>query len=77
MAQAYALKYPTPVRRLVLASTFHSAEMWQEGNNGTLNFEIRINSQRCGRSQAIRRSGRLPGDAEYQAIQGDLPVSLL
>src|SRR5689334_11831103 len=35
VAQAYALKYPDFVSHLILASPFHSAEMWQRGNNDT------------------------------------------
>ena len=77
VAQAYTLKYPGSVRRLVLAQTIHSTEMWQEGNNDTWNFEIRNQFPEIwAKLQAIRRSGRLSGDPEYQAIQGEVPASL-
>jgi len=39
VAQAYALKYPTHVNRLILANTLHSAEMWQR-NHENINLEI-------------------------------------
>jgi proline iminopeptidase len=39
VAQAYALAYPHRVRRLVLANTLHSPEMWQ-GNHENLNREL-------------------------------------
>jgi len=78
VAQAYALKYPTAVRRLILSSTLHSAEMWQEGNNANSNSEIRNQFPEVWEKlQAIRRTGRLSSDPEYQQVQGELPSSLL
>lgn len=40
VAQAYALKFPTSVKKLILANTLFSAEMWQ-ANNDNANNEIR------------------------------------
>ncbi|MEQ1884516.1 MAG: alpha/beta fold hydrolase [Bryobacteraceae bacterium] len=40
VAQAYALKYPQAVKRLVLIGPFHSGAMWQE-NDDNANREIR------------------------------------
>jgi len=39
VAQAYALKYPAAVSRLILIDTFYSGEMWQ-ANNDNCNHEI-------------------------------------
>jgi proline iminopeptidase len=39
VAQAYALEHPEAVRRLVLANTVHSTEMWQR-NHENINREI-------------------------------------
>ena len=78
VAQGYALKYPKSVRRLILSSTFHSAEMWQQGNNDTTNFEIRNQYPEIWEKlQELRRSGRLSSDPEYQKIQGGVAPSLL
>jgi proline iminopeptidase len=78
VAQAYALKYPDSVRRLILSSTAYSAEMWQDGNNANSNAEIRNQFPEIwDRLQAIRRDGRLSSDAEYQEILGEIPASLL
>ena len=40
VAQAYALKYPDSVKRLILADTLFSGEMWQ-ANNDSSNHELR------------------------------------
>jgi len=39
VAQAYALRHPARVRRLVLANTLHSPEMWQR-NHENINREL-------------------------------------
>jgi proline iminopeptidase len=39
VAQAYALKYPAHVNKLILANTLHSAEMWQR-NHENINLEV-------------------------------------
>lgn len=39
VAQGYALEHPGAVRRLVLANTLHSAEMWQR-NHENINHEL-------------------------------------
>jgi proline iminopeptidase len=78
VAQAYALKYPTSIRRLILSSTIHSAEMWQEGNNGHSNAEIRNQFPEVWEKlQTIRQAGRLSSDTEYQALIGTIPTRAL
>jgi len=47
VAQGYALKYPDSVKRLVLADTLFSAEMWQ-ANNDSCNYELRNNTPKSG-----------------------------
>src|SRR6266850_994610 len=77
VAQAYALKYPASIKRLILASSFHSTEMWQQGLNDTWNFEIRNQFPEIWEKLlALRRGGRLSGDPEYQTIQGEVPGTL-
>jgi proline iminopeptidase len=52
--------------------------MWQEGNNGNSNNEMRNQFPEVWeRLQAIRRSGRMSSDPEYQKTQGEIPGSLL
>ncbi|HVO76085.1 MAG TPA: proline iminopeptidase-family hydrolase [Ignavibacteriaceae bacterium] len=40
VAQAYALKYPGSIEKLVLSNTLYDAEMWQ-ANNDNSNYELR------------------------------------
>jgi proline iminopeptidase len=77
VAQAYALKYPQSLSQLVLADTFHSAEMWQKGNNDTLNAQLANQMPELwDRLLAIRKSGRMSCDPEYQKIEGEMPIAM-
>lgn len=40
VAQAYALKYPDAVNKLILSNSFYSGEMWQ-ANNDNCNYEFK------------------------------------
>ncbi len=77
VAQGYALKYPTSVRRLILADAFHSAEMWQVGNNDTWNRQLQDQMPDLwARLKALRDRGVLSCDSAYQRLEGEIPVSL-
>jgi proline iminopeptidase len=76
VAQAYALKYPGSVKRLILANTLHSAEMWQKSND---NWNYQLENQLpelWHRLDSLRQEGILSTDAVYQKIQGEMPLSL-
>jgi len=78
VAQGYALKYPTSVSHLVLANTFHSAEMWQKGNNDNWNHELQNQfPDLWDELQHLRAGGGLSCDSAYQAIEGRMPASLV
>lgn len=77
VAQAYALKYPQSVKRLILANTLHSAEMWQKGNNDNCNYEIQNQYPEIWtRLDSLRSRGIISCDSVYQAIEAELPFSL-
>ena len=77
VAQAYALKYPGSVRRLILANTIHSAEMWQKGNNDNWNYQLENQlPELWHRLDSLRQEGILSTDSVYQRIQGEMPLSL-
>ena len=77
VAQGYALKYPNSLKRLILANTLHSAEMWQKGNNDNWNYELQNQYPEIwSRLDSLRAKGVLSSDSVYQAIQGGAPSSL-
>ena len=76
VAQAYALKYPDSVSHLILASPFHSAEMWQRGNNDAWNLELQNHiPETWARLQEMRKAGRLSCEKEYMEAQDEIPMT--
>lgn len=77
VAQAYALKYPASVDRLILADTFHSGAMLQSANDNW-NFELQNQMPELwDRLQKLRAEKHLSCDPQYQKAEGEIPVSLL
>ena len=77
VAQGFALKYPNSLRRLILANTLHSAEMWQKGNNDTWNLQLENQMPELwARLRQLRKQGHLSCDAEYQKAEGEVPLAL-
>jgi proline iminopeptidase len=65
---AYALAHPTRVRRLILANTVHSAEMWQK-NHENINREIANQFPEVWEQiLALRAQGVRSTDARMQAL---------
>ncbi len=77
VAQAYALKYPNSVSKLILSNTLYDAEMWQENDNNS-NYEIR--NQYPGIWAALmklREEGMVSSSPECQKVYGEVPAGLL
>ena len=76
VAQAYALKYPESVERLILANGPFSAEMWQAGQD-VLNYEIRNQFPEIWQKiEDVRAQGYHSSAKEHQAVYR-LPEGLL
>jgi proline iminopeptidase len=76
VAQAYALKYPQNLKRLILANTLFSAEMWQ-ANNDNCNYEIKNQYPEVWDSLMIVRSlGYHSGDKIHRDLYGEVPAGL-
>lgn len=76
VAQAYALKYPDSVKRLILANTLYNAEMWQ-ANNDNSNYEIRNQyPEMWEKIHKIRAQGYHSSAKEHQEVY-QVPVGLL
>ncbi len=77
VAQAYALKYPNSVEKLVLSNTLYDAEMWQE-NDDNSNYEIR--NQYPGlwaKLMKLRNEGYISSSPQFQKLYDKVPGGLL
>jgi proline iminopeptidase len=76
VAQAYALKYPQSVKRLILIGTFYSGAMWQI-NNDNCNQEIRNQYPDVWEKlRAMRGRGVRSSAAEHQELYYGIPLGL-
>jgi proline iminopeptidase len=76
VAQAYALKYPQFVKRLILADTFHSGKMWQ-ANNDSVNYEIRNQFPELWDDlQRVRKKGFRSNSSQQLGIYRKIPPGL-
>ncbi|MDQ2718853.1 MAG: alpha/beta hydrolase [Bacteroidota bacterium] len=77
VAQGYALKYPSHVKHLILANTFHSYIMWQK-NDDNSNHEIQTNYPELWDSlMIIREAGAVSSDVKHQELYGKVPYGFL
>lgn len=77
VAQGYALKYPSHVKHLILANTFHSFVMWQK-NDDNSNHEIKTNYPEVWDSlMKIREEGAVSSDPRHQELYGKVPYGFL
>lgn len=77
VAQAYALKHPESVRRLVLANTIFSGEMWQ-ANNDNCNSVIRNQCPEVWEKlEKLRSTGYRCSAKEHQAVYYQVPPGLV
>lgn len=76
VAQAYAIQYPQNVRRLILADTLYSGEMWQ-ANNDSCNYEIRNQYPEVWQAlQQLRAKGLRSSAPEHQKLYNSVPLGL-
>ena len=73
VAQAYALKYPQFVKRLILMDTFYSGKMWQ-ANKPQCQPEIQNQYPEVWRAlQELRREGSRSNTPDHQTIYDQVP----
>ena len=76
VAQAYAIRYPDNVSRLILADTFYSGEMWQ-ANDDSCNYEIRNQYPEVWEElQRLRSTGLRSSAPEHQKAYYGVPLGL-
>lgn len=77
VAQAYALKYPGSVKRLVIASPFISGEAMQAGNDYVMEAVRHHFPEIWTRLQALRARGLHETDKEIADVMQQIPEELL
>jgi proline iminopeptidase len=75
VAQAYALRYPTRLGRLVLANTLHSAAMWQAKNENILDAIRNQYPDVAAKLDAFREAG-VPSGANEVLAADETPYAL-
>jgi proline iminopeptidase len=77
VAQAYALRFPDSLRRLILVDTLFSSEMWQ-ANNDNSNAELRNHfPETWEKIQQVRAQGFNTCSKEYQDANDVSPAFLM
>jgi len=77
VAQAYALRYPESVNKLILANTLFSSEVWQALNDNA-NREIENQFPVIWDSlQTLRAQGQRSGSENHQELYFQVPPSLV
>jgi proline iminopeptidase len=76
VAQAYALKYPQFVSRLILLDSFYDGAMWQ-ANDDNANREIQAQfPEAWAKLQRLRAMGLRSSAPEHQEIYDSVPLGL-
>ena len=77
VAQAFAIKYPGSVKRLILANTFFNAEMWQAGIDFG-NQMIKLHYPAVWAAmQELHERGVSPLTKEWADVVGQIPASFI
>ena len=73
VAQAYAVKYPSNVSKMVLINGFHSGEMWQ-ANCDSYNHYIKTHFPiKWQQVDSMRALGYVSSDPEFSKLYGSIP----
>jgi len=77
VAQAYALKYPESVNKLVLANTLFNAEAWQALNENVKKEIENHFPEAWEQIQSLRAEGKVCSSPEHQVVFFMIPPSLI
>jgi proline iminopeptidase len=73
-AQAYTLKYPEFVDKLVLINGFHSGEMWQANCDSYNHYAKTHFPELWAKVDSLRNLGYVSSDPEFMKIYGSFPI---
>lgn len=73
-AQAYILKYPERVNKLVLINSFHSGEMWQANCDSYNHYAKTHFPELWHKVDSMRALGYVSSDPEFYKLYGSFPT---
>ncbi|TYP77102.1 alpha/beta fold hydrolase [Aquimarina intermedia] len=74
VAQAYAIKYPKKVSKMILISGFHSGLMWQANCDSYNQYAKTHFPQKWKTIDSLRKKGFISRDSLFSKVYGSLPV---
>lgn len=74
VAQAYAIKYPERVNRMVLINGFHSGEMWQANCDSYNHYAKTHYPELWAQVDSMRALGYVSSDPAFSELYGSFPV---
>ena len=76
-AQAYAIKYPDNVDKMVLINGFHSGAMWQANCDSYNHYAKTHFPEKWQKVDSIRALGYVSSDREHMKIYGSFPTKYI
>ena len=73
-AQAYAIKYPNQVNKLMLISGFHSGAMWQANCDSYNHYAKTHYPEKWKQVDSLRALGYLSSQEPLKSVYGSIPV---
>jgi proline iminopeptidase len=74
VAQAYALKYPDQVDKMVLINGFHSGEMWQANCDSYNHYSKTHYPEKWAQVDSLRALGYVSSDPVFSKLYGSIPA---
>ena len=74
VAQAYAIKYPEKVDKMVLISGFHSGEMWQANCDSYNHYAKTHFPEQWRQIDSLRSLGYVSSDSIFSALYASVPT---
>ena len=76
-AQAYAIKYPNHVKKMVLINGFHSGAMWQANCDSYNHYAKTHFPEKWKQVDSLRALGYVSSQEPFKTIYGDFPTKYI
>lgn len=77
VAQAYAIKYPAQVSKMVLIAGFHSGEMWQANCDSYNHYTQTHFPEAWAKVDSLRHLGYVSSDPVFRKVYGSVPTKYI